>query len=181
LLNVTKAIVNFGIEYSQHFSEVDYHQFKSVEDFGLSDLTNDEKYTSYGAIGGGIKSRFLYMLYPAIFANRGQNAIWALYFLAGRSECEFADGSEFLIIDTNILNKAGNYLTNQNYFYPYDLFSYYAFEILKMLRQACLKEGFKLNEQYRYVYLDAFLDFVAEEMHSKDIAMLKGSEYSYEE
>ena len=92
----------------------------------LSDLNDDETYTAYGVIGGGIRSHFLYSLYPHAFPNRSQNAVWSLYFLSGKQDFGLADASEFVMIDI----KSENMKTQQNYFYPYDLFAFYALKNL---------------------------------------------------
>jgi hypothetical protein len=140
-----------------------------VTDLGLTELL-DEDYIVYGVIGGGIKSHLLYSLYPNALPNRSQNAVWALYFLTGKKDFGFSDGSEFLMIDTD----EDHSVTQQNYQYPYDLFAYYALKLYLMLKDACAKKGIKLNAQWRYVYLDAFLNHVVEK-HQAEIEVLKGT------
>lgn len=61
--------------------------------------------------------------------------------------------------------------TQQNYFYPYDLFSYYANLILKELDRSCTTLPYPVESTYRYVYLNRFFDHVAEE-HRSDINIL---------
>ena len=61
--------------------------------------------------------------------------------------------------------------TQQNYYYPYELFTYYAQYLMKKLEETCTDAGYKLLATCRYVYLDTFLDFVAQQ-HESDIAML---------
>src|SRR5262249_28275560 len=126
-----------------------------------------EDYNAYGVIGGGIRSHFLYSLYPNAFPNRSQNSIWALYFLTGKEDFGFHDGSEFLMIE------ADNRTTQQNYHYPYDLFGFYALHIYKMLKTSCAEQGIELQGRYRYIYLDAFFNHIAQ-VHQEDIRLLKG-------
>jgi hypothetical protein len=132
---------------------------------GVSDL-DTEPYTAFGVIGGGIRSHFLYNLYPVAFPNRSQNSVWVYYFLTHQKDYGFEDGSEFLMINSD---GSG---TQQNFFYPYDLFTFYATRLYLLLRENCKKVGYELDETYRYVYLNTFLDFVAG-LHSEDINALK--------
>ena len=63
-------------------------------------------------------------------------------------------------------------ITQQNYFYPYQLFTYYAFDIYKYLRDKANEMGAYIDPEYRYVIVDAFLDYVANE-HDDEISFLK--------
>lgn len=181
LLSVTTEIIKFGRKYISNFENEQYELVNSVEGLKLSDLTMEEKYISYRVIGGGIKSHFLYSLYPHAFANRSQNSIWSLYFLSGRKNFGFKDDSEFLMIDTKNTNEFDNYVTQQNYFYPYDLFSFYALGVYHLLKTQCKQLGFHFDAQYRYIYVDTFFNFIAEEKHGRDIYLLKGKEYEHAE
>ncbi|MCR6637454.1 MAG: hypothetical protein NVV82_00230 [Sporocytophaga sp.] len=153
LLTITKNIVLFGKEHMLGFDTKVHETVECVEHLGISKLLEDD-YISYEVIGGGIKSNFLHSLYPDAFANRSQNSIWALWYLAGKDDFGFKDGSEFLMLDTD---KA---ITQQNYHYPYDLFSFYALKIYLMLKDACKNEGYILLNENRYIYLDVFLDHI---------------------
>ena len=63
-------------------------------------------------------------------------------------------------------------ITQQNYFYPYELFHYYAFEIYKMLRDKAVDMGADIDRNYRYVIVDSFLEYVAD-VHDEEISFLK--------
>jgi hypothetical protein len=108
----------------------------------------------------------LYNLHPIAFPNRSQNAIWAYYFLSKKKDYGFEDDSEFLMIYPD---GSG---TQQNYFYPYVLFTYYAIKLFLLLEAGCERLGYELNEQFRYLYLNTFLDFIAD-LHRVDINTLK--------
>jgi hypothetical protein len=158
------------------FDPVEHERAKAVDDLGLSGLRGDD-YTAYGVIGGGIRSHFLHGLYPHVFPSRSQNAIWALYFLSGKKDFGLSEASEFLMIDV----KSEDMKTQQNYFYPYDLFAYYALNVWRFLKTACAARRLTLDATYRYVYVDAFFDHVAE-THQSAIDLLKGTdlyEFSY--
>ena len=65
-----------------------------------------------------------------------------------------------------------NSVTQQNYFYPYQLFAFYAFEIYKMLRDKATQLDVSIDTAYRYVIVDAFLEFIAME-HDSEISFMK--------
>lgn len=134
-----------------------------ISDIGCLD---EEDFSVYGVIGGGIKTTFLYKLYPDIFPGRSKDALWALYFLSGQGSfgCEY--DSEFLMVDDEKI------VTQQNYFYPCELFYRYAVEIYKLLAHEAEKINLPLDENYRYVVVDAFLKSVAEK-HDEDINIFK--------
>jgi hypothetical protein len=174
LLTVVTNIARFGEQYMETFDDAAHERAATVDALGLSPLVG-EGYTAYGVIGGGIKSRFLYALYPEAFADRNQEGIWALYFLTDAHHFGFHDGSEFIMArmdhDKNTIQ--------QNYHYPYDLFAWYALLIYTLLREACAEKKVPLDPQYRYIYVLTFLNHVAEQHHD-DIRLLKGTnEYDY--
>ncbi len=155
----------FGNEYANEYNSDTYEDVKTYKDLGVELLDTDE-YTYYGVIGGGIKTHMLFKIYPGLFPNRSRNAIWALWYLTGKQTFGCKTDSEFLMIDVN------KSITQQNYFYPYQLFAYYAFEIYKMLRDKAEEMGAYIDTEYRYVIVDKFLDFVADE-HEEEISFLK--------
>ena len=83
--------------------------------------------------------------------------------------------SEFLMID---LKKNS---IQQNYFYPYELFEFYALQIYLLIKEAAKLLGVEVNSEYRFVYVDAFLSFIALE-HIQEINYLSALnvEKSYE-
>ncbi len=121
--------------------------------------------TAYGVIGGGIKSLMLYKIYPSAFPSRSRNALWSMWYLSKKKVFDCKSDSEFLMID---LNKS---ITQQNYFYPYELFSYYAYEIYKLLNAEAEKMNVGITPGYRYVIVDSFFDYVAGE-HQSEITLL---------
>ena len=74
--------------------------------------------------------------------------------------------SEFLMIDVE------KSITQQNYNYPYELFAYYAFEIYKLLKAKAIELNADISDEYRYVVVNAFLSFVADQ-HDDEIALFK--------
>ena len=173
---VVQNLTAFAINYHEDTYDPDsYDEIRSLEELALSDLDTDD-YTVYGVIGGGIKSHLLYKLNPEVFPNRSRDAIWALYYLTDKKTFDCREDSEFLMIH------AEKGTTQQNYFYPYELFSFYAFHIFRLLRSEAQRIGVELDINYRYVFVDAYLSFVAEN-HAAEIDFLKSStaegEYGY--
>ena len=165
LLAVVYNLCLFGNEYAKDYDPNTYEDAKTYEELGV-DLLDTDEYTYYGVIGGGIKTHMLFKIHPGLFPNRSRNAIWALWYLTGKQTFGCNTDSEFLMIDVN------KSITQQNYFYPYQLFAYYAFEIYKMLRDKADEMGAYIDTEYRYVVVDKFLDFVADE-HEEEISFLK--------
>lgn len=162
MLDVTTRIIEFGQRFAKTFNAAQYFAATTPEALGVAPLDGEE-YTAFGMIGGGIRSHFLYQLYPHIFANRSQNAIWALYFLSERKAYDLKEGSEFLMVE-----ETG---TQQNFFYPYDLFVFYCNQLYRELDRAATAAPCYLDPKYRYVYLNDFLDHVAE-LHRSDTTIL---------
>ena len=65
--------------------------------------------------------------------------------------------------------------TQQNYFYPYELFAFYAYHIYLLLKKEANKYDIQLDKDYRYVLVHTFLSFIAN-LHSEDIDLLKSSD-----
>lgn len=163
MLQKTTNIVRFAHEYVRQRREGGAIHITQPSDLGLAELDTDA-YTAFGVIGGGIRSHFLYNLYPRTFPNRSQNAVWALYFMTERKDYGFRDGPEFLMIQEDG--------AQQNYFYPYELFTYYAHFLYRLLEQALVAEQIRPNKDYRFVYVDKFLSFVREQ-HEHDINIIR--------
>lgn len=165
LLSVVYNLCKFGDEYKENYDPNTYEDAKTYQDLKMELLDTDD-YTAYGVIGGGIKTHMLYKVYPAIFPNRSRSAIWALWYLTDKEKFGCVTDSEFLMID---LTKS---ITQQNYFYPYQLFAFYAFEIYKLLRDKATEYKAYIDPNYRYVIVDAFLEYIAME-HDSEISFMK--------
>ena len=88
LLEVTTNIVEFARTYASSWDGNWPLRADHPTDLRMSEL-DTEKYTAFGVIGGGIRSEFLYQLYPTIFPNRSRSAIWAMYFLVRHNNYGF--------------------------------------------------------------------------------------------
>lgn len=81
------------------------------------------------------------------------------------------DGSEFLMAEI------GNGKCEQNYFYPAELFGFYALSVFLLLKSACEDLGITFYDRHRYTYLTVFSNYVAD-THREDInTYTRSSEY----
>ncbi len=176
LLKVVTNLCVFSEEYFQNdYDRNTYEKISTYYDLNL-DLLDTEEYTAFGVIGGGIKSMMLFKVNPEVFPSRSRDALWALWYLTQKKDFGCTMDSEFLMIDINKV------ITQQNYFYPYELFAFYALEIFKMLKSKAESMGIEIDIKYRYVIVDAFLSFIVDE-HRTEIDFLSAQErelsYSY--
>ena len=68
--------------------------------------------------------------------------------------------------------------TQQNYFYPYGIFSFYAIKIFNILKELYAKHGISLPIEYRFVAVNSFLSFVSRS-HQTEIDVLKQNSKNY--
>lgn len=161
LLEVVANLCNFSERYIENNKNNAFTNVKNYKELELDILDTDE-YTAYGVIGGGIKSMLLYKMYPEFFSYRSREAIWSLWYLTNKEVLDCTMDSEFIMIDTN------KTITQQNYFYPYCLFSFYALNIFYLLNQKAKEYNVVIPIKYRYVIVDAFMSFVAR-THQEEI------------
>ena len=166
LLTVVSNLSSFADKYySECYDEEEYDKITNYEKLGIADLDTDD-YTVYGVIGGGIKSHMLYKVYPAVFPNRSRDSIWALWYLTDKKNFACKQDSEFLMID---IDKS---ITQQNYFYPYELFTFYAHQIFQLINAKVKNNEVYIDLEYRYVIVDRFLSFIAKQ-HEEEIDFLR--------
>lgn len=166
LLRVVSNLQEFAEKYYHNvYDEESYDTMDNYKDLGYG-ILDTEDYSVFGVIGGGIKTHMLYKVYPAVFPNRSRNAIWALWYLTEKKTFGCEEDSEFLMLDIE------NSITQQNYFYPYELFAFYAHQIFQMLKEKADSVNVYLDPNYRYVIVDAFLGFVVQR-HDEEISFLR--------
>lgn len=166
LFEKVKNIIIFAHNYSKiHYDAETFEQVEQVQNMGFSEL-DTEDYIVWGVIGGGIRSHFLYKLFPAIFPYRSQEALWAMWYLTNKKAFDCRQDSEFLMINIQENN------TQQNFFYPYDLFAWYALCIFQLIKKELGKAGLSVPIAHRFVLVNSFLQFVARQ-HNDEIADLK--------
>lgn len=167
LLSVCQNLSSFAEEYAEECDGFDYDSIETLDDMEMK-IVDTEDYSVFGVIGGGIKSQFLYKLQPAFFPYRSKEAIWALWYLTDKKTFECEEGSQFLMINVE------KSLTNQNYFYPYELFSFYAFQIYLLIKKKAENCNVHISDEYRYVIVDQFFSFIAQ-THEEDIKFISSS------
>ncbi len=155
LLKVVTRLADFSENYAtKKYDRIEFEKILNYKDFGFSVL-DTEDYTAHGVIGGGIKSTMLYKNYPDIFPCRSRMSLWALWYLVDKDTFDCSMDSEFLMIDID------KNFTQQNYFYPYELFAFYALQIYLLIKKEAIRLEVNLDTSYRFVYVEAFLNFVA--------------------
>ncbi|MGV3267083.1 hypothetical protein [Cytobacillus pseudoceanisediminis] len=167
LLTVCQNLSSFANSYAEECKDFDYDSIVSLSELEFEEL-DTEDYSVFGVIGGGIKSHFLYKLHPAYFPYRSKEAIWALWYLTDKKTFECEEGSQFLMINVE------KSLTNQNYFYPYELYSFYAYNVYLLLKKEAEKNDVHIPADYRYVLVDQYFAFIAE-THEEDIKFISSS------
>jgi len=72
--------------------------------------------------------------------------------------------------------KEHNYKMDQNYWYPYPVFSLYAIRLYRKIKAACESMGLQLDDNYRYVYVETFLNLICDTNQDYINTMLGGDE-----
>lgn len=174
LLGIFSNLVQFINEYATSYIEADYSQYSESEEFNF-DQIEDENFGIVGVIGMGIKSFVTYYLHPNIFPKRGKMDLFGLYFLTDGSFFNLpTKTSEFIMVNDKAHSNEGVYKIDQNYWYPYGLFSAYAMKLYRKISEYCEKQGAPLDPHYRYVYVNTFLEGIAH-CHKEDIQTLTKS------
>ena len=172
LFEVVENIITLAEEWKNDWYDAkQFEQIGSCDDMDYYNL-DEEGYTAFGVIGGGIKSHFIYKLHPEMYANRGREAVWALWYLSDKKKFGCKEDSEFLMIN------AEEGTTQQNYFYPYSLFAFYALSVFNKLKSLFGLQGISLPIDFRFVMVDNFLSFVARQ-HQDEINVLKQNSENY--
>lgn len=172
LFEVTSNIIKLANEWKKDwYNGKEFEKIDSIEDLDYYAF-DEESYTAFGVIGGGIKSHFIFKLFPEMFPSRSREAVWALYYLSNKKKFGCKEDSQFLMINA----KEGT--TQQNYFYPYGIFAFYALRIFNKLKELYALQGISLPVEYRFVVVDGFLSFVSRS-HQTEIDILKQNSQNY--
>ncbi len=172
LFEVTSNIIKLANEWrNEWYDGKEFEKIDLCDDLGYYDL-DEEAYLAYGVIGGGIKSTFIFKLFPEMYPSRSREAVWALYYLSNQNKFGCTQDSQFVMINI----EEGT--TQQNYFYPYGLFAFYALRIFNKLKELYAKHGISLPIEYRFVAVDGFLSFVSKS-HQDEINVLKQNSQNY--
>lgn len=161
IIETVSRIIHICHEYAANPPKpIKLNNIKTPEDFGLSVLAEPPTLLT-GVVGKGIRSEIMHKLYPDLFTLMTRRSIWGLYFLTDERD-------EFVVDDTY----KDIFRTVHNWDYMYDRFAYYNYIIYKQIEKYLAKHKIKLNEKYKYGYVNLFLVDIGN-AHSADIDKLK--------
>jgi hypothetical protein len=176
LLEVFANVVDFSAEWRKTHPTSEYSKYDAPEEFELYPLDTDESMGMVNVVGMGIKSIMLFHLDPERLPPRGRNGLYGLYFLSGRDHFGLpSKSSEFLMINDRHPASDGSIIMDQNYWYPYSVFSLYVLRIFRWLEQQATKTGFAIDRTMRYVYVERFLAAVCDQ-HADDLKTMRAHE-----
>lgn len=143
--------------------------------FGLGPL-DDEAMTIPKVIGMGIKSITLFYLDPERFAPRGRNGLYGLYFLSGMDDFGLPSrSSEFLMINDRAPASDGSIIMDQNYWYPYNVFTLYSLRVFRWIAATAGAAGYTVDPTLRFVFTDAFFESVCD-AHKEHLKTMRAHE-----
>ncbi|MGY4366674.1 hypothetical protein ACVW1A_002739 [Bradyrhizobium sp. LB1.3] len=176
LLEVFSNVLDYVSEWSGSHPASKYEGLDEPASFNLDPLDDDETMSIDNVVGMGIKSIVLHHLDPERLPPRGRNGLYGLYFLSGRGAFDLpSQSSEFLMVNDINLASDGSMIMDQNYWYPYGLFSLYALRVYRWIDEKSSSVGFKLDRSVRYVYVERFFDAVCTQ-HSDDLKTMRAQE-----
>lgn len=156
--------LDFQNEYVEQNDKKDYDSLISYKDFhSLHQFSDDEDLILRNVIGAGIKTTIIYNLNPQFFCKSVRRTLYGLYFLTENvHNIAPSRTSEFIMVDDNPRNSARgskfNFRMEHNYWYPYNLFMLYTNQIFITLNSLLNNIGVSLNDKYRFVYVNIFLE-----------------------
>ena len=179
LLAVFESVLDFIGEWRESHPIDQYIRlaFESEPSgFGLDPLDDDETMVIANVIGMGIKSMVLFHLDPERLPRRGQNGLYGLYFLSKMQDFGLPSGSsEFLMVNDINRTSDGSMVMDQNYWYPYGLFSLYSLRVYNWVETRCEEAGIALDSRQRFVYSERFFDAVCTQ-HRDDLRTMRAHE-----
>jgi hypothetical protein len=176
LLEVFSNILDFVTDWSEAHPVDGYNELDEPEAFGLNPLDDDESMSMVSVIGMGIISMVLYHLDPSRLPPRGWDGLYGLYFLSGRDHFGLpSKSSEFLMVNDISPASDGSLIMDQNYWYPYGLFSLYVLRVFKWMDQHTSNVGFTLDRSVRHVYVKRFFTAVCGQ-HTDDLKTMRAHE-----
>jgi hypothetical protein len=174
LLQVFTNVVTFvEEEWSPHHPPSVYADYDAPDTFGLDPLEDDETMIVPKVIAMGIKSIVVYYLDPERLPARGRNGLYGMYFLSGGDSFGLPSrSSEFLMINDMRTASNGSMIMDQNYWYPYGLFSVYSLRLYRWIEAAAAAAGYVVDPKLRFVFTDAFLGSVCDQ-HTEDLSTMR--------
>jgi hypothetical protein len=181
--NVSEKVHNlldFAMGFVDNIDILNYHLITDHIQFGFDPLDVDDNLAVRGVVGMGIKSVILYHLYPSVFPRRSSRDLYGMYFLTEHDSFDLPSGtSEFIMIDDTISldhNENRNYKLDQNYWYPYGVFTLHAMSIYRLLKNRLAQGSILLNDEHMFVWVSLFLEFVCSQNTEYIETMLGGGQ-----
>jgi hypothetical protein len=156
-------LIGFMNNYIDNHDAADFGNYDDLTELNdLFQLNEDDDYNVPGVIGMGIKSSVLHFLNQSYFLGANKNTLYGYYFL---SDCEHfrlpSRTNEFVMTndlkEKNYRGSQSNNLIDQNYWYPYDLFTLYSLRTYRLLKKLCADYKYHLNDEQRFVYVNTFM------------------------
>lgn len=183
LLDIFFNFLDFSSDFSAKNSGKNYNEFLKKEDFNeYSNLSEEEDFVLRNVIGAGIRTTIIYNLHPAHFCKSVRRTLYGLYFLTNDIHGKTPSRtSEFTMIDDNIKNAGNRNSTRSlriehNYWYPYNLFMFYTNSVYILLEEELTKLGISLDSNYRFVYVNMFLELICAENSEYVTTMMGGDQ-----
>lgn len=176
LLEVFSNVLDYQLDWSERHPVRRYEEHDTPDEFELDPLDNDESMFIWNVVGMGIKSIILYHLDASRLPARGRYGLYGLYFLTGRDHFGLpSQSSEFLMVNDIDRASDGSIIMDQNYWYPYGLFSLYALRVFRWISARSAEAGYQMEPEYRFVYVDRFFQAVCDQ-HSADMKTMRAHE-----
>ena len=156
--------LDFQNDYVEKNKNTDFDKLDEYEDFhDLHKFSGDKDLTLKNVIGAGIKSTIVHNLNPHYFCKSVRRTLYGLFFLTDNiHSITPSRTSEFIMIDDNPRNSErgskSNFRMEHNYWYPYNLFMLYTNHIYKILEVLLKDFNIDLEKEYRFVYVNIFLE-----------------------
>lgn len=176
ILEVFANVMDFRTEWAESHSATAYKDYDDPDTFELDPLDTDESMSMVNVVGMGIKSIILFHLDPERLPPRGRNGLYGLFFLSGKGHFGLpSKSSEFLMVNDVSPASDGSIIMDQNYWYPYSVFSLYALRIYRWIAEKSKTTGFAVDRGMRYVYVERFFNSVCDQ-HTDDLKTMRAHE-----
>lgn len=157
-------LITFLDDFKNSLQIDEFASYNNLGDLSkLIVLNEDDDYNVPGVIGMGIKSTVLYNISPHICSIANKNTLYGFYFLSNQKDFGLpSKTNEFTMINDLDKKKTQrtntNYSIDQNYWYPYDLFTLYCLRLYRKLKLLCMQYHLTLDDSYRFVHINSFMD-----------------------
>ncbi|MFY0653871.1 MAG: hypothetical protein JXQ96_17660 [Cyclobacteriaceae bacterium] len=182
MLETFANFLDFVRQYADDMKSVDYSGLSKSADFEeLAQFSEDADLSLQKVIGAGIKTTIIYNLFPQYLCKSVRRTLYGMYFLSLDIHDQMPSRtSEFVMVDDTNMHTGGrgasyNFRMEHNYWYPFNLFMCYSKHISDKLNELLAPLGIHLAEEYRYVYVNRFLESICK-VHGDAIRTMMGGD-----